>query len=386
MLHKIKVFIYLSLIFVLGFLQIQLLSSNKIYAQDNKSSIIGKIQMDNSNDLIEVTDETSPTIDSIIIDKNNIEVIGTTFRFTAVCEGNNLNYHWTIFKDFDEIYKKEYNKENFLDFTMNELGKYQAIVTIQDDNGITVSKLSKEINIIRPIIIDSVFIDKSGRQLVNTPLNFCVLAQGDNLVYHWYIFKDSTVVYDGLLSQNNNINYIPNTPGVYKGIVYVKDRFGKCISAYSEEITIYENTISEKEKLEKIINKKDFSSKTNNYMWIDTNNNLTYVFEEINNKWSLAKTMVCTDGKASTPTIKGNFTISGRAPWLTSYSGKVKAKYKVRFFGHYYFHSILFDSKGKNIVDSRLGQSLSHGCIRLSVDDAKWVYNNIKDGTGVYVN
>ncbi|TCO68859.1 L,D-transpeptidase [Marinisporobacter balticus] len=93
-----------------------------------------------------------------------------------------------------------------------------------------------------------------------------------------------------------------------------------------------------------------------------------------------------TDGKASTPTVKGNFTISGRSPWLTSYNGKVKAKYKVRFFGNYYLHSILFDSKGKNIVDSRLGQSLSHGCVRLSVDDAKWVYDNIKDHTGVYVN
>ncbi|MEW9124037.1 MAG: L,D-transpeptidase family protein [Thermotaleaceae bacterium] len=36
-------------------------------------------------------------------------------------------------------------------------------------------------------------------------------------------------------------------------------------------------------------------------------------------------------------------------------------------------------------MDSRLCQSLSHGCIRLSVDDAKWVYDHIKDGTGVSV-
>ncbi|PAB59602.1 L,D-transpeptidase family protein [Anaeromicrobium sediminis] len=383
--RKLKGLICFSLVFVLSLLIVQVLSSNGIYAQNKESSVTKEVAIDNPNEHIKVTDGASPMIDSITFDKSNIETLGTVFRFTAISRGKDLDYEWTIFKDCDEIYKKEYDEENFLDFNMNELGRYQVLVKIKNENGITKSKLSEEINIILPIRINSVWVNKTGKQLVNTPLSFSVSADGDHLMYHWYVLKDSNVVYDGLLSENNSINYTPNEPGIYKGIVYVKDRFGKYTREYSEELIIYENILSEKEKLEAIINEKDFNSKTNHYVWVDTDKNAAYIFEGENKNWSLTKTMVCTDGKASTPTVKGNFTIGGRAPWLTSYNGKVKAKYKVRFFGNYYFHSILFDSKGKNIVDSRLGQSISHGCVRLSVDDAKWVYDNIKDGTGVYI-
>ncbi|WP_129599729.1 L,D-transpeptidase family protein [Anaerophilus nitritogenes] len=386
MLRNLKCLIYVLLIFILILLQAHILSSNEIYAQNKDLGIIEESQTNNLIENLQVTDEFLPKISAITMDKSNIEVIGTTFRFATISEGQNLNYEWTVFKNFDQIYKKQYSKENFLYFDMNELGSYQVVVTIQDDNGMTISKLSEEINIIRPLKINSVDVDKSGNQLIHTPLNFSVSAQGEDLVYHWYIFKDSNVVWDGLLSKNNSIQYTPNDSGVYKAIVYVKDVYENCISEYSQDIIIYKNVVSEKEKLEAIINEKDFSSKTNHYIWVDTNKNITYIFERQNENWNLIKTMPCTTGKSSNPTVKGIFEICGRGPWLTSYNGKVKAKYKVRFFKDYYFHSILFDANGKNIVDSRLGKSLSHGCVRLSLDDAKWMYDHIKDDTTVYVN
>ncbi|MBF8982775.1 L,D-transpeptidase family protein [Lutibacter sp. B2] len=400
MLYKLKTFICFSLVFILTLLQVQVLSSTEIYAQNKESLTINeseKVEIDNLKEKIKeelkVTDKVYPMINSITFDKSNIEIIGTVFTFTAISKRENLSYKWIIFKDLNEIHKKEYSKENFLDFTMNESGKYQAVVTVKDENGMIINKLSEAINIILPIKINSVDIDKKGKQLINTPLTFSVSAQGDHLMYRWSIFKDSNIVYDGLLSENNSINYTPHEPGVYKGIVYVTDEFGKSISKYSDEVIISEKIVPEKEQiissdketLEASINTQEFNSKTNHYIWIDTTKNLTYIFKGENKNWNLTKTMVCTDGKASTPTIKGNFTIQGRAPWLTSYNGKVKAKYKVNFFGHYYFHSILFDSKGKKVVDSRLGKSLSHGCVRLSVDNAKWIYDNIKNGTGLYI-
>ncbi|MCT4593429.1 MAG: L,D-transpeptidase family protein [Anaeromicrobium sp.] len=385
MLGKLKGIICFSLIFILSLVQIQLLWSNEIYAQSNESPIEEKDKISCSSEHLKDLDEIYPKIDSIGFDKSNMELTGTTFRFKAICRGKNLIYQWTIFKDFDELYKKYYDEENFLDYTMDEVGTYQILLKIKDENGITTSKLSEEINIITPIKINSIWIDKSGKEPVNTPLTFSASAQGDSLRYHWYILKDRTVVYDSLLCDDDRVHYTPRNPGTYKAVLYVKDRFGKYTSKCSEEIIIYEEVLTEKEKLEALINERDFTSKTNYYIWINTKANVVYVFEGENKNWNLTKTMVCTDGKASTPTIKGNFTITGRALWLTSYNGKVRAKYKVKFFGHYYFHSVLFDSRGKNIVDSRLGQSLSHGCVRLSVDDAKWVYDNMNDGTGVYI-
>ncbi|MBE6050461.1 MAG: hypothetical protein E7214_07350 [Clostridium sp.] len=52
----------------------------------------------------------------------------------------------------------------------------------------------------------------------------------------------------------------------------------------------------------------------------------------------------------------------------------------------YYYHSILYNSTGAYIIDGRLGKALSHGCIRLETNNAKWIYENIPDDTTVIIH
>jgi lipoprotein-anchoring transpeptidase ErfK/SrfK len=59
--------------------------------------------------------------------------------------------------------------------------------------------------------------------------------------------------------------------------------------------------------------------------------------------------------------------------------------YWVRFNGSYLFHSIAMD-RYQNIKDDTLGDRATAGCIRLSLEDSQWFYENIPSGTGVYVN
>ncbi|MFA6809055.1 MAG: L,D-transpeptidase, partial [Eubacteriales bacterium] len=52
------------------------------------------------------------------------------------------------------------------------------------------------------------------------------------------------------------------------------------------------------------------------------------------------------------------------------------------------FHSVPMD-KNKNIIEEeekKLGSPASHGCIRLEVDQAKWIYDNIPQGTPVHIH
>ena len=49
-------------------------------------------------------------------------------------------------------------------------------------------------------------------------------------------------------------------------------------------------------------------------------------------------------------------------------------------------HSILFNASGTEIIDDRLGMALSHGCIRLAVENAQWIYDNILDTTTIIIN
>ena len=43
------------------------------------------------------------------------------------------------------------------------------------------------------------------------------------------------------------------------------------------------------------------------------------------------------------------------------------------------------DSGPYTVQDGRLGMGISHGCVRLALADAKWIYDTIPSGTKVVV-
>jgi lipoprotein-anchoring transpeptidase ErfK/SrfK len=93
--------------------------------------------------------------------------------------------------------------------------------------------------------------------------------------------------------------------------------------------------------------------------------------------------MTCTSGAASTPTKKGVFTVASRG---LSFGSGYTCWYWTQFSGNYLFHSVLYNSGSKtSIQDGRLGINASHGCVRLALADAKWIYDNIPSGTKVVV-
>lgn len=136
--------------------------------------------------------------------------------------------------------------------------------------------------------------------------------------------------------------------------------------------------------LEKYVNDKGYSSKSSYLIWVDKSKQKVNVFSGSKSNWKLVSSMACSTGAARTPTPSGTFTISGRGSWFVTNYG-VGAKYWTRFYGNYLFHSIIMDRKGR-IIDSSLGRPKSHGCIRLSLDNAKWINTKIPDGTKVIIS
>ena len=52
------------------------------------------------------------------------------------------------------------------------------------------------------------------------------------------------------------------------------------------------------------------------------------------------------------------------------------------------FHSVLYNQKEGKVTQSsvnHLGSKASHGCVRLSVEDAKWIWTNCPANTKVIV-
>lgn len=67
------------------------------------------------------------------------------------------------------------------------------------------------------------------------------------------------------------------------------------------------------------------------------------------------------------------------------------AKYWVSWKNHgeYLFHSVPTDAHGKYLISEadKLGKTAaSHGCVRLSVPDARWFYQNIPQNTRVVIS
>ena len=91
------------------------------------------------------------------------------------------------------------------------------------------------------------------------------------------------------------------------------------------------------------------------------------------------------ENSAYTP--KGVYLIGDRG--ASFFSGKFQqGGYNwVRFNNNYLFHSIPFDQNQDLIPEEaeKLGQKASHGCIRHSIEDAQWFYDNIQRGTLVLI-
>lgn len=134
----------------------------------------------------------------------------------------------------------------------------------------------------------------------------------------------------------------------------------------------------------KFANQNNIKSPTNNLLVTDLKNKYTYILKKDNNSWIQLFKWKCTVGKPSTPTITGIFYIDGRKPYFGT--DEYRVKYATRIKDGYYYHSVLYDSKGSYIIDGRLGKALSHGCIRLDTENAKWIYNNILDTTTVVIH
>lgn len=99
--------------------------------------------------------------------------------------------------------------------------------------------------------------------------------------------------------------------------------------------------------------------------------------------------MYCSSG-ANNATPTGTYHIEDlRGDHFFSSSEGVGANYYVAWKGNdFLFHSVPVNSKGQYIKKqaSYLGKKpASHGCIRLSVADAKWMYQNIPTNTKVVI-
>lgn len=98
------------------------------------------------------------------------------------------------------------------------------------------------------------------------------------------------------------------------------------------------------------------------------------------------KAFICSVGNA-TPT--GTFNTSQKLNWH-ELQGQVYGQYCTRITGSILFHSVWYFQRYNKASQShdaynKLGTTASAGCVRLTVADAKWIYDNCPLGTSVTI-
>ena len=157
--------------------------------------------------------------------------------------------------------------------------------------------------------------------------------------------------------------------------ICVAKKTGAVNQRFSLEKTIYTPPVpSDRQEMKNHIN--GYSSGTGWLIAVDRSTHKVGVFSGYAGNWSMQYYWSCVTGAPNTPTITGSYRTTGFK--RTSLSTDARAKWCTQIWGGYFFHTILNS-------DAELGNSLSHGCLRMSYPSAQWIYNNIYAGTAVVI-
>jgi len=138
----------------------------------------------------------------------------------------------------------------------------------------------------------------------------------------------------------------------------------------------YENAA----KHARCINEFYYTSPTDYFIFADIDNCYIMIFKGSVGQWSLYMIYPMSCGRTGSETPRGYFEVTGKLPYF--YSHGSLCYYATQWYGPYYLHSVTYNYNG-TIQNPTLGAHVSAGCIRLRIDVAEWIYDNIPEGTPV---
>ncbi|MFV0342840.1 MAG: L,D-transpeptidase family protein [Anaerocolumna sp.] len=134
-------------------------------------------------------------------------------------------------------------------------------------------------------------------------------------------------------------------------------------------------------------NKSSAKTEIPYYIKVNKQQNCVTIYEkDKNGKYTVpVKSMVCSVGVA---TPIGVFKTPIKYRWKLL-MGDVWGQYSTRIVGGILFHSVWYYKLDASTLSAtqynKLGTTASHGCVRLTVADAKWIYDNCPIGTTVEI-
>ena len=358
-------------------------------------------------------------LDKINIDKsiNEIENINNLLSIEGI--NTNLDYlnqeeeKLKKYKEDIDKLKSDYSTYENDDKKIEKL-YYELFDYINSyDNSIVIDKLLSNIEINKPII-KYLQDNKNYYDIIDDKVIFNKRKIKDEYDLLVKDLEENSIITE-LINDKEAPTITANDITLYKGnTVNIKDKV-KCVDKVDDEVdcTIsgtydkdkvgtYKITITSVDKsdnkssktIKVNVKEKNVNTRvnTNNkpyYIEVIRNQNVVIVYGLDNNKEynKIVKVFTVSVGRnGKTPT--GTFKTTKGQVW-GALINNVWGQYSTRITGSYLFHSVPYYSKNKGDLEweeyNKLGTSASAGCVRMTVRDVKWIYDNIESGTTVKI-
>ena len=300
-----------------------------------------------------------------------------TVQIPMWCADNQSDIVWyTAIKEAEGIYSAKMNVKNHA----YHFGNYKINVYATMGNGIFsgVGGTSQMINAENYIY---------NRYISATQREVCLLgADGEQVLFPTWSEtngQDDIVWYSGVNRGNGTWSVTINSnnhkhSGKYNTHAYVTKngvRSAVGSTSYSlERIQTAQQFMNAKANM--------YSSRTPYLLLVNRSTHKVGIYQGWQGNWRCIQYWDCSDGAPSTPTVEGTFQVGSKGYYFDS--GSARCYWYTQFRGNYLFHSVLYNKNG-TLMDGRLGMPLSHGCVRLNINNAKWIYDTIPAGSTVVV-
>lgn len=122
-------------------------------------------------------------------------------------------------------------------------------------------------------------------------------------------------------------------------------------------------------------------------LYVNKTKNMVTVYTTEGNVYIPVKRFICSQGGSNTP--EGIFYTPAKYRWQ-ELMGPCWGQWCTRINGGVLFHSVFYKQYQNNQTLSvnaynKLGMTCSHGCVRLTAGDAKWIYDNCALSTKVVI-
>lgn len=259
------------------------------------------------------------------------------------------------------------------------VGTYLLCYEIYGKDGSLIEQSFKGYSIEIPYVnLNGIYVRKTG----NLAYSMAVSAQTNDrqVQYRWQYYDVAAGVWHDISgwSNSNAASWIAPNSGYYWLHVIAKLHDGT-EKSYTMGYTA-QRYPADLEAM--MLRANNYSSSTPYIIMVNRSTHKVGVFQGWQGNWNNIVYWDCGDGAPGTPTVTGVFTVGSRGYYFNS--GVYRCFWYTQFYGDYLFHSVLCWPNGA-IADGRVGLAISHGCVRLQIENAKWIYDNIPSGTTVVV-